>query len=298
MAPRPDQRRAPAPDGLAFSSPGYKAVRRLLANPATALGVAVIAVVAVMALGASSLAPRDPAFQDYGAVFAPPGAGHLLGADHLGRDTLSRLIYGARTSLGVGLFAQGIVVVIGVPVGAVAGFKGGRTDAAIMRFVDVMFAFPDLLLIILLRSIFGGGLPMVFLAIGLVEWTGLARLTRAQGLAIKNQEYVGASVALGAGPPAILLRHVAPNGMGPLVVAAVFGIPRAIFAEAALSYLGIGVEPPTPSWGSMVLDGYQAIFAFPHLILAPALAIAALTLSFTLLGDGLRDALDPREHPG
>jgi len=267
-------------------------------NRLAVAGGIVVVLLVVVAVLAPVLAPWDPHRPDVKRMLEDPSRRHLLGTDQLGRDVLSRMIHGARVSLAVGFVSVGIATLIGMILGAVAGYNGGSTDAAIMRFVDVMFAFPDLLLIILLRSIFGGGLPMVFLAIGLVEWTGLARLTRAQVLAIKNQEYVGASVALGAGPPAILLRHVAPNGMGPLVVAAVFGIPRAIFAEAALSYLGIGVEPPTPSWGSMVLDGYQAIFAFPHLILAPALAIAALTLSFTLLGDGLRDALDPREHPG
>ncbi|MEK7216655.1 MAG: ABC transporter permease, partial [Chloroflexota bacterium] len=186
---------------------GGSRMRLLLTNPATALAIAYIAVVSLLAVSAPFLALPDAAFQDYAAVFAPPTPDHLLGADHLGRDTLSRLIHGARTSLGVGLFAQCIVVAIGVPVGAFAGFRGGRTDAAIMRFVDVMFAFPDLLLIILLRSVFGGSVTMMFLAIGLVEWTALARLTRAQVRDLTHLEFVGAAVARGARPFALLRRH-------------------------------------------------------------------------------------------
>jgi oligopeptide transport system permease protein len=204
------------------------------------------------------------------------------------------LLYGARTSLSVGLLTQIIVLGIGLPVGAIAGLAGGRTDNVIMRLVDVVYAFPDLLLIMLLRSIFGGSIVMMFVAIGLVEWSTIARLARGQVLALKSQEYVLAAWALGATWRQVLVRHLLPNGISPIIVATVFGIPRAIFAEAALSYIGIGVQPPTPSWGTMVQEGYQAIFAFPHLILAPAIAIALLTLSFTFLGDGLRDALDPQ----
>lgn len=258
------------------------------------LGLMAILVIGFVALLAELLAPYDPIFQDYNAVFERPGVAHLLGTDNLGRDTLSRMIFGARTSLAVGIFAQVILASIGLPLGSLAGFFGGRVDNAIMRFVDIVYAFPDLLLIILLRSIFGGSLYMIFVAIGLVEWTNLARLTRSQVLVIRQQDYVTAARALGARWYEILLRHMVPNGLSPVIVAIVFGVPRAIFAEAALSYIGIGVQPPTPSWGSMAQEGYQAIFAFPHLILSPALAIAAVTLAFTFLGDGLRDALDPR----
>ena len=270
------------------------AFSRLRANRLAMLGLVVILVMGFVALLAGILAPYDPTFQDYDAVFERPGAAHLLGTDNLGRDTLSRMIFGARTSLAVGIFAQVILASIGLPLGSLAGFFGGRVDNAIMRFVDIVYAFPDLLLIILLRSIFGGSLYMIFVAIGLVEWTSLARLTRSQVLVIRQQDYVTAARALGARWYEILLRHMVPNGLSPVIVAIVFGVPRAIFAEAALSYIGIGVQPPTPSWGSMAQEGYQAIFAFPHLILSPALAIAAVTLAFTFLGDGLRDALDPR----
>ena len=270
------------------------AFARLLANRLAVFGMVLIFFVTVVALFANLLALHDPTFQDYSAVFAPPGSAHLLGTDNLGRDTLSRLIFGARTSLTVGIFAQAILVSIGLPIGALAGFFGGKADNAIMRFVDIIYAFPDLLLIILLRSIFGGSIFMIFVAIGLVEWTSLARLTRGQVLFLKSQDYILAARALGARWYEIVLRHFMPNGISPIIVAVVFGVPRAIFAEAALSYIGIGVQPPTPSWGTMVQDGYQAILAFPHLILSPAVAIGAPTLAFTFLGDGLRDALDPR----
>lgn len=272
------------------------ALRRLLANRLAVFGLAVIALMSFIAVFAGLLAPHDPTFQDYGAVFEAPGQNHPLGTDNLGRDTFSRLLFGARTSLTVGIFAQVILVSIGLPLGAVAGFFGGKVDNSLMRFVDIIYAFPDLLLIILLRSIFGGSIFMIFVAIGLVEWTGLARLTRGQVLNLKGQDYVLAARAMGARWHEMLARHLVPNGISPIIVAMVFGIPRAIFAEAALSYIGIGVQPPTPSWGTMVQEGYQAILAFPHLILSPALAIGVTTLAFTFLGDGLRDALDPRGY--
>jgi oligopeptide transport system permease protein len=275
--------------------PWWDAGARLLRHRWAVAGAVVVGVFTLGGLLAPVLSLADPALQDYNAVFAAPSPGHPLGADNLGRDTWSRLLHGARTSLAVGVFTQAIVLAVGVPVGAIAGFLGGRTGNLMMRVVDAFYAFPDLLLIILLRAIFGGSIFMVFLAIGLVEWTGMARLTRAQVLALKHQEYLQAAAALGASPAAIVARHVAPNGIAPIVVAAAFGVPRAIFAEAALGYLGVGVQPPTPSWGGMVLDGYQAIFVHPHLILAPTLAIAVLTLAFNFLGDGLRDALDPHQ---
>ena len=285
---------------LTITQPGVRrgpwldAARRLRANRLALASGAFILLILAIAVFAGVLSPYAPTYQDLGIVFAPPGANHPLGTDNLGRDTLSRLIYGARTSLTVGLFAQVILLLIGIPYGALAGFFGGRVDGILMRLVDLVYAFPDLLLIILLRSIFGGSIYMMFVAIGLAEWTGLARLTRGQVLTLRQQEYVTAARAIGASWPHLLFRHMLPNAISPIIVAVVFGIPRAIFAEAALSYIGVGVQPPTPSWGTMVNEGYAAIFAFPHLILAPAFSIAALTLAFAFLGDGLRDALDPR----
>ncbi len=270
------------------------AFRRLRANRLAMVGLVVIALAGAVAILANLLAPYDPAFQDYSVVFTPPSAAHPLGTDNLGRDALSRLIFGARTSLTVGILAQLILMSIGLPVGAIAAFFGRRVDNLIMRFVDVIYAFPDLLLIILLRTIFGSSIYMIFIAIGLVDWTTLARVTRGQLLSLKEEPFVTAAQAIGARWYEILLRHLMPNALSPIIVIVVFGIPRAIFTEAALSFIGIGVQPPTASWGTMIQDGYQAIFAFPHLIVFPTVAVGLITLSFTFFGDGLRDALDPR----
>jgi oligopeptide transport system permease protein len=180
-------------------------------------------------------------------------------------------------------------------VGVLASVGGRAVDNLLMRLTDVAYAFPDLLLIILLRAIFGGSLLMIMLAIALVNWTTVARLVRGQMLSLRQQDFALAARSLGASEPRVVLRHLLPNALGPVIVVAAFGVPRAIFAEAALSFIGIGVAPPTPSWGSMVQDGYQAIFAFPHLVLFPTLAIALVMMAFTFLGDGLRDVLDPRQ---
>jgi oligopeptide transport system permease protein len=232
--------------------------------------------------------------QNLDDILEGPSATHWLGTDQLGRDAFSRLLYGARTSLAVGMFTQFIVLVIGLPIGAFAGYAGGRIDNLMMRFVDVMYAFPDILLIILLRSILGGSIYMIFLAIGLVNWVGVSRLVRGQILSLKERDFVHAARAMGGLGGYITRRHLLPNSLGPVIVAVTFNIPRAIFAEAALSYIGIGVKPPTPSWGTMIRDGYDVIFASPHLVVIPAVGIGLLMLAFTFLGDGLRDALDPR----
>ncbi len=284
----------PPADALASRSPSSQAMRRLLRHRLAMAGLAVVVVIATLAIFAPLVTRFDPAKQDYNAISEAPNGAHWFGTDQLGRDAFSRVVYGARTSLVVGLATQLIVLAIGLPIGAIAGYLGRRADNLIMRSVDVIYAFPDLLFIILLRSVFGGSVFMVFLAIGIVSWTTIARLARAQVLALKEMEYVKASHAVGAGPGWVLTRHILPNAWGPIIVAVTFAIPRAIFAEAALSYIGIGVKPPTASWGSMIQDGYAVVFAAPHLVLFPALAIALVMLAFTFIGDGLRDALDPR----
>jgi oligopeptide transport system permease protein len=206
------------------------------------------------------------------------------------------MIYGARTSLAVGLFTQIIVLAIGLPIGAFAGSMGGRVDNLLMRFVDVMYAFPDILLIILLRQVLGGSIFMIFLAIGLVGWVNVSRLVRGQILSLKQRDFVSAARAMGGKGTYVTMRHLLPNSLGPIIVAITFGVPRAIFAEAALSYIGIGVKPPTPSWGAMIQSGYNVMSAAPYLVIVPAVAIALIMLAFTFLGDGLRDALDPRSR--
>ena len=267
---------------------------RLRRNRLAVVGGIVILLIALAAILAPLLTPFGFAKQDLNSIMLGPSATHLLGTDELGRDVFARLLYGARTSLAVGIFTQIIVIVIGLPVGAFSASIGGRIDNLMMRFVDVMYAFPDILLIILLRAVFGGSIFMIFLAIGLVAWVNVARLVRGQIMSLKQRDFVTAARSMGATQTYVTMRHLLPNSLGPVIVVLAFNVPRAIFAEAALSYIGIGVKPPTPSWGAMIRDGYDLIFASPHLVLFPALAIGILMLAFTFLGDGLRDALDPR----
>jgi len=286
------------------------AFHRLAKNRLALAGLAIVGAFALIALFAPLLAPFSPKEQDYSATFAQatlfhgfldPGSerfldfhSHVMGTDNLGRDWLSKMMYGARLSMTVGFFAQAVILCIGIPIGLTAGFFGGRTDNLLMRFTDLMYAFPELLFIILLRNVVGGGIFTLFFIIGLASWMGDARLIRGQILSLREQDFVMAARSLGARDKSIMWRHLFPNALGPLIVAVTFGIPRAIFIEAGLSFIGIGVGPQTTSWGSMVQEGYSAIFAFPHLVMFPAIGIAILMLSFTFLGDGLRDALDPR----
>jgi oligopeptide transport system permease protein len=275
---------------------------RLRRNRLAVAGAVIILIFALAAIFAPLITKYSFAQQSLGEILQRPNAKHWLGTDGLGRDEFARLLYGARTSLAVGLFTQFIVVLIGLPIGAFAGSIGGRVDNLLMRFVDVMYAFPDILLIILLSQVmrgtsfadFGGGIFVIFLAIGLVSWVGIARLVRGQILSLKQRDFITAARAMGGKRNYITLRHLLPNSLGPIIVSITFNVPRAIFAEAALSYIGIGIKPPNPSWGAMIQDGYSVLFAAPYLVVVPAVAIAILMLAFTFLGDGLRDALDPR----
>jgi oligopeptide transport system permease protein len=237
----------------------------------------------------------DPLKQEVEHIEAGPGMfGHALGTDQLGRDTLSRLMYGSRISLSVGILVQGIILPIGLAIGLVAGYFGGWIDNLLMRFTDIWYAFPDLIFVLVLVSVFGPSLLSIFGAIALVNWVGLARLVRGQVLAIKEKEYVEAARSSGSPPVKLILKHLLPNALGPIIVTVVFGIPQAIFLEAALSFLGVGIQPPTATWGQMVFDGYEAIYANPTSVVFPALAIGFTLLAFSFIGDGLRDALDPR----
>ncbi len=287
-----------SPDGAPSRGLFVLAVRRLRRNRLAVVGLALVILLAIAAVFAPLVAPYDPIKQNYDIISEGPSGLHWMGTDQLGRDTFSRLVFGARTSLTVGLFTQFIVLGLGVPLGLIAGYVGGKTDNLLMRFVDIMYAFPDLLFIVLLRSVLGGGIFMIFLAIGLVTWTNVARLVRGQVLSTKQADYVTAARSMGASSLHIILRHILPNVIGPLLVVVTFAVPRAIFVEAALSYIGIGVPPPTPSWGTMIQDGYNLIFVAPNLVLFPAIAIGLVMLAFTFLGDGLRDALDPRISRG
>ena len=269
---------------------------RLRRNRLAVVGAFLIISLALASIIVPLISPYAFDEQNLNAILEGPSHAHLLGTDGLGRDVFTRLFYGARTSLAVGIFTQLIVLAIGLPIGALAGYAGGRVDNLLMRFVDIVYAFPDLLLIILIRAILGGSIYMIFLAIGLVAWVNVARLVRGQILTLKQRDFATAARAMGGSGPYITVRHLLPNSLGPIIVLITFGIPRAIFAEAALSYIGIGVKPPTPSWGTMIFNGYQNIFGAPYLVVFPAIAVGILMLAFTFLGDGLRDALDPRER--
>jgi ABC-type dipeptide/oligopeptide/nickel transport system permease subunit len=269
-------------------------VRRLRHNRLAMAGGVAIVLLVLVALFADVLAPLPYTKTNFGRLNEAPTRDYPLGTDQLGRDLLSRMIYGARVSMLVGLGAQIIVVAIGVPIGALSGYVGGRTDLVLTRFVDVMYAFPRLLFVILVMSMLGAGLTNIFIAIGLTGWVGIARQTRAQVLSIKEKEFVEGARALGSRGARLLFRHVLPNALTPIVVAVTFGIPEAIFTEAALSFIGVGINPPTPSWGQMVGEGQQYIRSYWHLCVFPSIAIAVTMLAFTFFGDGVRDALDPK----
>jgi peptide/nickel transport system permease protein len=258
------------------------------------LGVACL-LIAAAAL-APWLAPARPEAIDLAAELAPPGGAHPLGAAENGVDVLAHVLYGARVSLVVSLFAVLLSGIVGVTLGGLAGYLGGLTDEAVMRVVDVVLAFPGILLAIFITAVLGPSLVNVVFALTVTGWTGYARLARAQILTLRERDYVHAARALGARGGRILFRHLLPNAAGPLVVQATFAIPGAILAEASLSFLGLGVPPGTPSWGALVDQGTQYLLVAPHVALFPGLAIALTVLGFNFLGDALRDAIDPRRR--
>ncbi|MDQ3938843.1 MAG: ABC transporter permease [Chloroflexota bacterium] len=283
---------------------------RLRKNKLALVGLGGVIVLLLAGIFGPAVAPWPYQVQDREALilndFSPvdpfQSSKHILGTDDLGRDILSRLLDGAQISMTVALVVQVVVLLIGVPVGALAGWFGGRIDNYLMRFTDVMYAFPDLLLIILMsvafrETLFGrmlNGMLLVFVAIGLTAWVTVARLVRGQFLSLKEMEFVEAARAIGVSDRNIVIRHLLPNGVGPVIVAITLGIPGAILAEATLAYIGVGVQPPRASWGSLISEGYRYLRTDPHLVLLPAIAIATALISFTFLGDGLRDALDPK----
>ena len=267
----------------------------ILARPrAIVAGGVTVILLCLVAIFADFIAPYSYTKPNFGRIYDFPSRDYPLGTDQLGRDVLSRMIYGARVSMLVGLGAQVIVVLIGVPIGLVSGYLGGRVDLFLTRFVDVMYAFPRLLFVILVMSTLGAGLTNIFIAIGFTGWVGIARQTRAQVLSIKEKEFVEGARALGAGFFRQIIRHILPSALTPIVVSVTFGIPEAIFTEAALSFIGVGINPPTPSWGQMVGENQQFLRSYWYLCVFPAIAIAITMLSFTFFGDGVRDALDPK----
>ncbi len=314
------------------------AIRRLVRNKAAVVGFVVIVLLILAAIFANVIAPKpydEQILTDNNAIPAwlptffpsvrPTGTEggyanvsdqYLLGADYVGRDIFSRLVYGARISLAVAFIGPLVSLLVGIILGCTAGFYGGSIDNLIMRIVDLMYAFPSLLFIILLMAFFRssfaqtaegsfaftmnridaafGGLLFIFIGIGLTSWMGMARLSRGQVLAARERDYVLAAQSIGMSQRAILIRHIFPNIIGPLIVAETLAIPGYISTEAFLSFIGLGVNRPTPSWGSMIADGSQAIRSYPNQAIFPALTLAIIMFAFNFLGDGLRDALDPR----
>ena len=264
-------------------------------QPLAALGVLLLAVFLVCAVFAPWLAPQDPAQLDLGGRLLPPGHGHWLGTDALGRDILSRTLYGARISLVVAISVVSLSLAIGLVAGLAAGFYGGWTDTVLNVYVTNAFlALPGILLAIAFVAFLGPGIFNLILALSISGWEGYARLVRAQVMAVKEREFVEAARALGASDLRILCHHILPNIVQPLIVQAAIGMAGAVLAEATLSFLGLGVPPPAASWGSMLNDGRSHLFDSPHLVIFPALAVMLAVLSFNFIGDALRDFLDPR----
>jgi peptide/nickel transport system permease protein len=266
-------------------------------NPLAALGVVLVAIFLIAALFASWLAPQDPAYIDLPNRLQPPSSQHLAGTDELGRDILSRLIWGARISMFVGSSVVVFSLFLGLIIGSLAGYYGGRID----RFVNIVLmnaflSFPGILIAIAFVAFRGPGILNLVLALSIGGWVGYARLVRAQVLAVREKEFVEAARALGAGDLRIILRHILPNIIQPVIVQAAIGMAGAILAEATMSFLGLGVPPPTASWGSMLNDARSHLFDSPHLVLFPAVTVMLAVLSFNFIGDALRDVLDPRSR--
>jgi ABC-type dipeptide/oligopeptide/nickel transport system permease subunit len=258
------------------------------------LGLALVGLVVVAAVLAPWIAPFDPLTGDLRhAYLLSPGGRFLLGTDSQGRDVLSRVLYGARLSLSVGLISQSVAATLGILLGLIAGYYGRWVDALVMRLADVTLAFPTLLLLIAVAAAVRPSLPVIFLVIGVVGWAGMARLVRSQVLVLKRSEFVVAAQALGALDRRVLLRHLLPNVRTQVIIAATLGIGGAIMAEAALSFVGLGAQPPTPSWGAMVSDGRDLLRVAPWVSFAPGIAIGLAVLGFNLVGDALREAYDP-----
>lgn len=272
----------------------YDAWKRLKKNKAAMLGLFMVIFFILIAVTAPFLTPYNPNEIDLFAVLKSPSEQHWLGTDYYGRDLLSRIIYGSRISLSVGILVQIISLSIGTFFGSLAGYYGGKVDMIIMRLVDIVMSFPSLLLTIAIMVALGPSLYNVFLALGIVSWTRTARIIRSEFMRRQERDYVKAARAIGNNDFKIMFKHILPNCMAPLIITFTMGIATAIMSEASLSFLGLGAQEPTPSWGSIINNGLQYLRTAPWYSLFPGLAIAYTVLAFNLLGDGLRDALDPR----
>ncbi len=268
--------------------------RRLSKNKVAMVFGVIIILLVIVAIAAPALAPYDPNAQELSNALKSPSAEHLLGTDEYGRDILSRIIYGTRISLSVGIVSQIIATVIGVTLGAVAGYYGGKTDMVISRIMEIFAAFPDLLLAMAVMFALGTGITSLFISLAIVSWVQTARMIRGQVLQLKEKEFVEACIASGGSGFRIILKHMIPNCISTIIVLITLGIPSAILTEASLSFLGIGIQPPDPSWGSMISYAQPYINSDPLYSIFPGIAIIITVVSFNMFGDGLRDALDPK----
>jgi ABC-type dipeptide/oligopeptide/nickel transport system permease subunit len=291
---------AEAKTNVAFSEapPRVSELRRFIkvfmGRPVVIIGFVIILVVLICAAIPNLLAPYNPVSQDLNNVLVPPGPGHLLGTDALGRDMFSRIIFGARTALIIATSAIGFATVVGTVMGLAAGYFGGWTYTIIMRFVDALMAFPGMLLALTICALLGGGIQMVIIALGIGGIPGYARVMCGQAMSIRENDYVLASRSLGSSSNRIMFIHLLPNAFPPMIVMMTLAVGMTILAEAGLSYLGIGVREPTIAWGSLVTDGQKYLLSRPLIALTPGLAIMLVVFAFNMVGDGLRDALDPR----
>ncbi len=278
---------------------GHRAARSLAGNPAAMTSAAILALILALVLVGPLLSPHDYYQTDFDAVLEPPSLadGHFFGTDDLGRDLFARTLSGGRISLAVGIVATAVSLLIGVVWGAVAGYVGGRTDHLMMRIVDVLYAMPFMFFVILLMVVFGRNILLIFVAIGAVNWLDMARIVRGQTLSLRQREFVEAAEATGVATPAIIRRHIVPNLLGVVIVYATLTIPQVILVESFLSFLGLGVQEPMSSWGSLVQQGAQVMETAPWMLVFPGTFLALTLLCFNFLGDGLRDALDPRDRP-
>jgi len=267
--------------------------RRFRRNRLAVLGAAIVVLLVLVAVFADVIAPYSPTLVNLNAQFEPPSLQHPFGTDYFGRDILSRVIHGARISLVIGLVPTVMALAFGTVVGVTAGFKGGKIDTALMRMGDIVMAFPSLILAMVVTYTLGASLFTLFIALAVVGWAGAARVVRAQTLSLRQRDFVTASRSVGVGQTGIMFRHIIPNCLAPILILLTLGIPGAIMAEAGLSFLGVGAQPPTPSWGLMVNEGQEYLFSAPWASIFPGLAILVTVLAFNFVGDGLRDALDP-----
>ncbi len=269
-------------------------IEKFLKNKLAVSGLAAILFLVVIAVFAPSLSRYNPIEGDIIQRLSPPSAAHIFGTDELGRDVFTRMIYGTRISVTIGIVAVSISVLIGVSLGLLSGYFGGRTDDILMRFVDIMLCFPTFFLILMVIAFLGANIFNVIIVIGLTSWTGLARLVRGETLSVKERDFIVAAEGLGLSRPRIIFVHILPNVIAPVIVSSIFGVGGAILTESGLSFLGLGVQPPTPSWGNILTSGKDYIHIAWWLSLFPGLAILITVLGWNLLGDGLRDVFDPR----